>query len=248
LRENDMSRTSRNLILLLAVVLSLTGRGLAATVLGSVTITGAEQFSGSTWDSGTVTATINGVSVSFTYSQYSTPASIASTLGALISQKCSMAVYAHAVGNNLTLYQKGTNVLSSATIASTSNNPSLFPNASFLIGGVVSISLPQITGISFDNLDNPIPAGNIASSLSGPPHVGFIILGNNFGPNDNDVNTYVTLNGQLLNTTSWSNNAIWVQVPPNFSIGGPYSLVVTVAGLSSTSGATFQVATPIACP
>jgi hypothetical protein len=243
-----MHSTSNKLLLLLALLLCLAGRSFAAIALGSITITGAEQSSGSIWDTGTVTATINGVSVSFTYGQFSTPAAVASALGALISQKCSMAVYAHAVGNKLTLYQKGTNVLSSATIASTSNNPSVFPNASFLIGGVVSISLPQITGITFDSLDNPIPAGNIASSLSGPPQVGFIILGNNFGPNDNDVNTYVTLNGQLLNTTSWSNNAIWVQVPANFSIGGPYSLVVTVAGLSSTSGATFQVATPVACP
>src|SRR5882672_3462523 len=109
-----MFSMSNKMIPLLAVLICLSGRGFAATAFGSISITGTERSSGSTWDTGTVTATVNGVSVSYTYGQYSTPASIASALGALISQKCSMPVYAHAVGNTLTFYQKGSNTVASA--------------------------------------------------------------------------------------------------------------------------------------
>jgi len=103
----------------------------AQTPLGSLIINGAEQFSGRTADTGTVTATINGVSVYLRYGQFSTPASIASDLAALISQNCNMPVYAMATGNTLTFYQKGTNTIASETIVSASNNPSLFPGNSF---------------------------------------------------------------------------------------------------------------------
>ena len=48
-----MSRTFRNLILLLGVVLGFCGRAFAApTPIGSVTITGAEQSSGGVRDTG----------------------------------------------------------------------------------------------------------------------------------------------------------------------------------------------------
>jgi phage tail sheath gpL-like len=106
-----MSRTSRNPILLLAVVLSLAGRGFASTSpIGSITLTGGEQSSGGVWDTGTVTVTINGISASIAYGQYSSPAGIASGLGALISQNCNFPVYAKASGAVLTFYTKGTNV------------------------------------------------------------------------------------------------------------------------------------------
>lgn len=89
-----MSCTFRKMILLLAALLGLARCGFAATVVGSVTLSGADQSSGSVWDAGTVTATFNGVSVSTPYGEFSTPASVASALGALISQNCNMPVYA----------------------------------------------------------------------------------------------------------------------------------------------------------
>ena len=153
-----MPSISRTMIRLLVVLLFLAGRAFAATALGSVTITGAEQSSGSTWDTGTVTATINGVAVSFSYGQFSTPTAIASALGALISQKyCNMPVYAQATGATLTFYQKGSNTITSASITSVSNNPALFPSSSFLVGGGSSWSAPQVTVAS--NL-NPSTYGN----------------------------------------------------------------------------------------
>lgn len=138
-----MFSKSTKMFLLFTALLCFAGRGFAAsTVLGSVTIGGGEQSSGSTYDTGTVTATINGVSVSFTYGQFSTPAGVASALGALISNNCNMPVYAHVVGTTLTFYQKGSNTISSMSISSVSNNPSLFPSTSFQVNGGSTWSPP----------------------------------------------------------------------------------------------------------
>ena len=152
-----MSSISRTTIRLLVVLLFLAGRAFAATALGSITLTGAEQSSGGTWDTGTVTATINGVAVSFVYGQFSTPGAIASALGALISQNCNMPVYAQATGATLTFYQKGSDAITSASITSVSNYPALFPSGSFQIDGGSSWSDAQVTVAS--NL-NPSTYGN----------------------------------------------------------------------------------------
>lgn len=229
-----MHSTSNKLLLLLALLLCLAGRGFAATALGSITITGAEQSSGGTWDTGTVTATINGVSVSFAYGQFSTPASIASALGALISQKCGSQVYAKANGATLTLYQKGSNSISSASITSTSSNPSLFSGNSFLVGGGGSWSSPQI-----------------ALSLSeGPPGMGFIITGTGIG---NASNTVVFLGTTQLTPIIWGTpsgisctqgqSCITVQVPPGAVSG---SVTVKVNGYPSNS-VSFTADTPYQC-
>ena len=166
-----MPSISRTMIRLLVVLLFLAGRAFAAAALGSVPITGAEQSSGGAWDTGTVTATINGVAVSFAYGRFSTPGAIASALGALISQNCNMPVYAQATGATLTFYQKGTNTITSASITSVSNDPSLFPSSSFQVDGGSSWSAPQIN----------TPGG--LSLTQGPPQMGFVITGSGFGPN-----------------------------------------------------------------
>lgn len=159
----------RKIAALFVVLLGLACRPAPAqTSVGSVTITGAEQSSGGTWDSGAVTATINGVSVSFAYGQFSTPAAIASALGALISQNCNMPVYAKASGATLTFYQKASNTITSANITGASNNPSLFPSGSFLVAGGGIWSIPQIVGLSFSE---------------GPPGMGFVITGTGFTAN-----------------------------------------------------------------
>src|SRR5215468_9766113 len=103
----------RKLFLLLALLLVVAGRGFAKTPLGSVTITGAEQSSSEVWDTGIVTATFNGVYVSISYGQFSTPSSVASGLAAMISNSCSFPVYAQANGAVINFYQKGTNQLTS---------------------------------------------------------------------------------------------------------------------------------------
>ena len=84
-RKNGMLRTVRNLILLLAVVLGLTGRGFAADTL--LVITGAETQVSGAWDTGTITVSFTDsagktYTESALYGQFSTPASIASAFGA----------------------------------------------------------------------------------------------------------------------------------------------------------------------
>lgn len=220
-------RNFRNMILLLAVLLCIAGRGLAATALGSITISGAEQSSGSTWDTGTVTATINGVSVYFAYGQFSSPAAIASALGALISQDCNMPVYAQANGATLNLYQRGSNTINSASIISVSSNPSLFSNNSFLINGGASWSPAQIVSLSL---------------TEGPPGMGFVIYGSGFGT----VQGTVTIGNIATTIVSWSDSSIVVQVPTGASTGGV--VVIPNAILFPSLGdLSFQVDPPFSC-
>jgi hypothetical protein len=217
----------RKIFLLFVVVLCLASRGFAATALGSITITGAEQSSGSTWDTGTVTATINGVSVSYAYGQFTTPASVASALGALISCNCNMPVYAQAAGTILTLYQRGSKTITSASITSVSNNPSLFPNNSFLINGGASWSPPQIVSLSLPE---------------GPPGMGFVISGTGFG----DVQGTVKIGAIAATIVSWSDVSVVVRVPTGASTG---QVVVTpnVILFPSLGGLSFQVDPPFLC-
>ena len=222
-----MPCTLRKTILLLAVLLCLAGRGLAATAIGSITITGAEQSSGSTWDTGTVTATINGVSVSFAYGQFSSPAAIASTLGALISQKCGSQVYAKANGATLTLYQKGSNTITSASITSVSNNPSLFPSNSFLVNGGGNWSAPQITGLSMSQ---------------GPPSMGLIITGKNF-PLLSGTATIGGIQATIVPGTQTS-TSVTVLVPSSLD-PGPVNVVIS-NGFSSNPWP-FTVDNPFGC-
>lgn len=189
-----MSRKPRNIILLLSVLACLVSRGFAATALGSITIGGGEQVSGNTYDTGTVTATINGVSVSFAYGQFTTPAGVASALGALISNNCNMPVYAQANGTSLTFYKKGSNTVTSASITSVSNNPSLFPTISFLVNGSASWGPPIIESMS---------------STEGPVGMGFVIYGTNFG----SAPSIVWIGNIAATIVSWSPTQITVQVP-----------------------------------
>lgn len=215
-------RNFRKIILLLAVLLCLAGRSFAATALGSITITGTEQSLGGTWDAGTVTATINGVSVSFSYGQFTTPSAVASALGALISQKCSMPVYARGNGATLTFYQKGSNTITSASITSVSNNPSLFPSNSFLMAGGGSWSIPQITGLSFSE---------------GPPGMGFVISGTGFA-----ANAQVTVGGAPATIVGTPTSIQIIAQVPSVSIGG---VAVIVNGWIATWP--FQVDTSFPC-
>jgi hypothetical protein len=223
-----MSRTFRSLILLLAVLLVLGGHAFASPI-GLITITGAEQSSAGAWDTGTVTATINGVSVSVPYNQYSTPAGIASALGATISQNCNMTVYAHAVGAVLKFYPKTARTITSATISTVSSNPAIFPNVSFTIGGVSSWSPPDITSLSL---------------TEGPPSMGFVIYGTNFGSTQGTV----TIGGISATIISWTATAIVMQVPDGLT-AGTYSVEIATSSWSvfNTGTTTFQVDDPFEC-
>jgi len=226
-----MAHFARKCSLALALMLILTARGLAATLLGSITISGTEQSSGSTWDTGTVTATINGVTVSYTYGQFTTPQAVASALGALISNSCNMPVHAQANGASLNFYQKGTNTITSASLASASSNPSLFPSNSFLLSGLPNISPPVIGSVSLPE---------------GPPSMGFVITGAYFGSAPGSV----TVGGQPATIVSWSSGSIIAQVPGNMApTSGAVPLIVASPIWSANIGPqfTFTVVAAFGC-
>jgi RHS repeat-associated protein len=98
-----MLRTSRNLILLLAVVLGVGGQTLAMTT-ATITVNGAEQPG----DTNAITISFNGFIETAHYGQFSTPASIASTFGAKFSNDyLPLGLCAHATGNVITFQLRG---------------------------------------------------------------------------------------------------------------------------------------------
>jgi len=69
----------------------------------TVTVTGAEQQASSgTFDSGTVTVTVNGYTETLPYGRFSTNAAVASGVAARFSQDCNSPVIAHASGTAIT--------------------------------------------------------------------------------------------------------------------------------------------------
>lgn len=202
----------------------------APTQIGSLTISGVEQQSSTgAWDTGTVTATINGVSVSVKYGQYSSSASVASALAATISQNCNSQVYARATGGVINFYKKGTYAITSARVTSTSDNPSAFSNQSFLVDGLGDILPPQITGLSL---------------TEGPPLVGLVITGVNFGSGGT-----VTIGGvaALVVPNTWTSTSITVQIPANLTPGTVADVVVSTWITNLGQSYTFNIDSPFDC-
>jgi hypothetical protein len=224
-----MSCKPRKLILLLMVLVAW-GSHAYASAIGSLTVSGNEQQSSTgTWDTGVVTATINGQSVSFHYGQFSSPEAIASAMGALISQNCNMPVYAKASGAVLSFYKKGTNTINSITISSSSDNSTIFPSPSFQVNGAGGLLPPEITGLSLSE---------------GPSSVGIIITGNNFG-----YTGTVTIGGVPATVVpgTWTPNSITVQVPTGIAAYTVADVVVTTWVMNVGQSFTFTVDPPFGC-
>ena len=98
-----MSRTFRNWILLLAVVLGLGGRGFASTT-ASIAVSGTEQPG----DTNSITVAFNGFTETVRYGAFSTPASVASALAAMFSRDyLQEGLCANASGSTITLKLRG---------------------------------------------------------------------------------------------------------------------------------------------
>jgi len=107
----DVSRTSRNLILFLVIVLSLGTRAFAADV--SMNISGTEQLVSGAWDTGRITiafgdSAANHYSETLVYGQFSSSASIASAFAAMFSRDyIASGLCAHATGSSISFHLKG---------------------------------------------------------------------------------------------------------------------------------------------
>lgn len=221
-----MHRISHHVMLLLTMFVGFTAP-LYASTIGSITVSGAEQSSATGWDTGNVTATINGYSTTISYGQYSTPASIASALAAAISQNCGFPVYARASGSVINFSAKGTNTVSSAAFSSTSSNPAAFPGQSF----------PFING-------RGAMSGALSITLSlyqGPSQMGLVINGAGFGAAQGT--STVSISGVPMTVVSWSDGTITVQVPNGATSG---NIIITVNGVAMTAG-NFSVSLPFGC-
>lgn len=230
------------IFLLLAFLPSLAEGGFAATFLGSVTITGVERSSAGVWDAGTVTATFNGLSVSVGYGQYSTAASIASGLAAMISNSCSFPVYAQATGAVINFYQKGTNQLTSATISSASRNG--FLGSSFPLSGTGSgggFCSPLIEFFQIEpSAVNQGDFVNVVFSLEGCPEV--VSYADCSVKNESNVSMQ-TFRLDLYGSTTQKAGAD--RFSSGLLTGGTYSVICT--GYVST-GTTFPGGTPLTTP
>ena len=133
-----MSRTFRNLILLLAVALGLVGPAFAADA--SITVSGNEKSG----DSGSITISFSdsaGHSYSETvnYGQFSTQASIASAFGAKFSNDYfpSGLLCAHAVGSVIYIHLKGSNTFGLPSLS--------YPSTSFSVATTAWQTTPTLS-------------------------------------------------------------------------------------------------------
>ncbi|HEY4356790.1 MAG TPA: choice-of-anchor D domain-containing protein, partial [Acidobacteriaceae bacterium] len=99
--------------------------------LGVIHIGGQEASSGSIWDTGSVSLTVNGVTKSFPYGQFSTPEALASGLAAYYSKDGSSNVVAHASGASVRFYPRSLTATSISITNSVTYDSSHFSQASF---------------------------------------------------------------------------------------------------------------------
>ncbi|WP_263408413.1 RHS repeat-associated core domain-containing protein [Terriglobus tenax] len=142
------SRVHQSAKLLLSLL--LLGVSALAQTTATVTVLGGEQSSGGVWDSGDVTVVVagtNGSSLSRTvpYGQFSTPASVAAGLAALISRECYGVASAKADGAVITFRLR---YATAAPISITAGTPhwdgAHFTNASFSFSAQQTVSSTQV--------------------------------------------------------------------------------------------------------
>jgi RHS repeat-associated protein len=184
-----------------------------------------------TYDTGTVSVTINGTTVQSSYDSSSTAASIA---GDLQSKLPSSLVTASSAGTtvNMTTVQTGSAANYSLSGSSSTSQPGTFSSPSFSIslsGSALTGGTDAVTGPSITSL----------SPISGPVGTSVTITGSGFGSTQGT--STVTFSGVTATVSSWSDTSIAVTVPNGASTG---NVVVTVSGVSTTGTHTFTVIPP----
>jgi hypothetical protein len=155
-----MSRIYRNLILLLAVALSLAVRGFAVDT--SITVSGSETQASGTWDTAAITISFSdsashSYSETVAYGQFSTSASIASAFGAKFSNDYLAAgqLCAHAVGTVIYFHLKGALTFGSPTIGN--------PSVSFVLTPTSWVVQPVAPSITTQPTSQTVAVGNTAT-------------------------------------------------------------------------------------
>jgi hypothetical protein len=213
----------------------------AATVsaTATLTVTGGETQPGGVWDSGDLTVEFNGYVESVRYGQYSSPASLASALAAmLVRDYHQYGLWAKAGANGPTV--------DPTVISLQLTNGDSFGAISF-IGPTTSFNF------SDTNFSGTVPvAGTPDQTNTSPlitgvsPNIGIagttsvILTGQNFGSNPGTI----TFNGGAASVTFWGNTTITV-IAPYGARTGP--VVVTAGGVNS-NGVLFRIRIAPSCP
>lgn len=213
-----MPKKLRNQFLILMISFAVAPYVFASNT-ATITIGGVETQISGNWDTGQLSISfIDSVGHVYTetasYGEYSTAASVASYFGAKFSNDYFAAdgLCAYAVGAVITFHLKGGATLNFPSITNSSHSFSISPGIS-------------ITSI----LPDPSAVGTTVTIYGGP-----------FGASQGS--STVTFNGVLAIPSSWSDNAVVLQVPAGAATG---DVVVTVSGYPS-SGFLFIV--PAVCP
>jgi RHS repeat-associated protein len=152
-----MSRTSRNPILLLALLFAVVlGLGNHAYALPTATISvgGAEQQFSGNWDANTITVSLNGFVETVRYGQFSTPASVASAFGAMFSRDYLQAgLCAHATGNVITFQLRGAATFGTVDVTGSTASFQLTPS-----GFYAAVSKTADTGTVTLTVNNAVIA------------------------------------------------------------------------------------------
>ncbi len=111
----------------------------------TISVLGGEQSTGNVWDSGSVSVNVNGLTRTVSYGQFSTPASVAAGLAALISRECYGVASAKADGAVITFRLRYTSAAPVAISGTSQWDSGHFSNASFSFSQQQIVNPSQVT-------------------------------------------------------------------------------------------------------
>lgn len=199
--------------------------------------------SNSQYGTSTVTVVVNGVSSNGVSATIIPPPKITSVSPKPVAQGATVIVTGSNFGSTQgasTLSSNGyiltpmswSNTSVTATVPTNSALGNL--PATITVGGATAtayttvVATPVVTGIN---------------TASGPPTVGLLTTGYNFGSSQG--NSTLTFNGTAITPLTWSANAVSFQVPNSATINTTVPIVLTIAGKNFT--VQFNVTNPLAC-
>ncbi len=133
----------------------------------TITVTGSEQSSGSTYDTGTIAMTINGYAKTLSYGvgQYSVPASVASYVAAHISEDTSETVWAQASGSVITLVPRIPG--SPVNITTAAETPTSGISTSFTFSSGSTTASPALVVLCDPSSIGPSQTANCTATIGG---------------------------------------------------------------------------------
>jgi len=167
--------STRHLLLLL-LTLCLCGRALAVPQ-ATITVGGSEQMVNGAWDQGPITVSFNSstgahYSETFSYGQFSSPAALASAMGALFTRDYyNFGLTAYGSGNTVTFYMKSLATFGPISITDSNISFTLSPSSAFASNNLVLKCSPTTVLVGYTIgcvATQPVgTTGNVAFTING---------------------------------------------------------------------------------